>query len=172
MLAIVRCRIGRLLDELLLRLLFEKYDDVVWKGEFPLSPKFIYKTANFEETYDISCTKFTSCWLRRSQCSTARLICSISSARSSGSSRRNECWSEKILWNFRKKIQNLRMKFSKNSNTKMKLSEKIQKWNFRKIQFQKWNFRKIQNSKMQFSRILMTYGIITILAHKKWNFGS
>ena len=60
-----------------------------------IKPRILGKHMIFRE-------RFTSCWLRRSQCSTARLICSISSARSSGSSRRNECWSEKILWNFRK----------------------------------------------------------------------
>jgi len=64
----------------------------------------------------------------------------------------------------------------KNPNPKMKFSKKKLKSKTKifqkKNRIQNWNFQKIQNSKMKFSRILTTYGIIRIWNHKKWNFGS
>ena len=128
--AIARCRIGRLLDELLLRLLFGKYDDVVWKGEFPLSPKFIYWTANFSDfkwTYDIVYEIYLMLIATFAVFdSPIDMFDFISEIVRLFPSKWMLVW--KILWNFRKKIQ--RTKFSKNSNLKIKLSEKIEKWNY------------------------------------------
>ena len=54
---------------------------------------------------------------------------------------------------FEKKIQNPRIKFLENFNSKKKLSKKIQKWNFcKKSKFENEIFAKNPNSKMKISK--------------------